>query len=82
MEQHSDSTFADLGENTALVCIDHQQYQKIIVPQLIDMTYKVHLGLFAEDVLLKLKAYAYSVVATLFPGIFPASTAFFNSRSR
>ena len=62
MEQEQDSSFFDLGDNTALVCIDHQQYQKIIVPQLIDMTYKVHLGLFEEDVLLKLKTYTYDVV--------------------
>lgn len=60
-EQH-ESTFFDLGDNTALVCVDHQQYQKVIVPQLIDMTYKVHLGLFEEDVLLKLKTYNYDVV--------------------
>jgi hypothetical protein len=62
MEQDHDSTFFDLGDNTALVCVDHQQYQKIVVPQLIDMTYKVHLGLFEEDVLLKLKTYSYNVV--------------------
>src|SRR2546429_9707665 len=57
-----DSSFFDLGDNTALVCVDHQQYQKLVVPQLIDMTYKVHLGLFEEDVLLKLKTYSYNVV--------------------
>lgn len=62
MEQEHDSSFFDLGDNTALVCVDHQQYQKIVVPQLIDMTYKVHLGLFEEDVLLKLKTYSYDVV--------------------
>jgi hypothetical protein len=62
MEQEHDGSFFDLGDNTALVCIDHQQYQKIVVPQLIDMTYKVHLGLFEEDVLLKLKTYSYDVV--------------------
>lgn len=62
MEQEQDSTFLDLGDNTALVCVDHQQYQKIIVPQLIDMSYKVHLGLFEEDVILKLKTYSYDVV--------------------
>lgn len=61
-EQENESTFFDLGDNTALVCVDHQQYQKVIVPQLIDMTYKVHLGLFEEDVLLKLKTYNYDVV--------------------
>src|ERR1051325_6337497 len=62
MEQEFDTTFHDLGDNTALVCIDHQQYQKIIVPQLIDLTYKVHLGLFEEDVILKLNTYSYDVV--------------------
>lgn len=62
MEQEPEHSFVDLGDNTALVCVDHQQYQKIVVPQLIDMTYKVHLGLFEEDVLLKLKTYNYNVV--------------------
>jgi hypothetical protein len=62
MDAGNDTAFFDLGDNTALVCVDHQQYQKIIVPQLIDMTYKVHLGLFEEDVLLKLKTYSYNVV--------------------
>ena len=56
------SSFFDVNDNTALVCVDHQQYQKLVVPQLIDMTYKVHLGLFEEDVLLKLKTYSYNVV--------------------
>jgi hypothetical protein len=62
MDPEQDSSFLDLGDNTALVCVDHQQYQKIVVPQLIDMTYKVHLGLFEEDVILKLKTYSYDVV--------------------
>lgn len=56
------SSFFDFGDNTALVCVDHQQYQKLVVPQLIDMSYKVHLGLFEEDVLLKLQTYSYNVV--------------------
>ena len=62
MNTEQDSNSFDLGDNTALVCVDHQQYQKLIVPQLIDLTYKVHLGLFEEDVLLKLKTYSYNVV--------------------
>src|SRR5438046_7772244 len=61
-EQEHEATFFDLGDNTALVCVDHQQYQKLVVPQLIDMTYKVHLGLFEEDVVLKLQTYSYNVV--------------------
>ena len=62
METESDATFLEPGDNTALVCIDHQQYQKIVVPQLIDLGYKVHLGLFEEDVVLKLQTYNYDVV--------------------
>jgi hypothetical protein len=62
MEIESDITFADIGDNTALVCVDHQQYQKIVVPQLIDLGYKVHLGLFEEDVILKLQTYNYDLV--------------------
>ena len=62
MANEFETSFFDAGDNTALVCIDHQQYQKLVVPQLIDMTYKVHLGLFEEDVLLKLSTYSYNVV--------------------
>src|SRR5436190_20008439 len=62
METPQDNSFFDLGDNTALVCVDHQQFQKMVVPQLIDMSYKVHLGLFEEDVILKLKTYSYNVV--------------------
>ena len=62
METATETPFVEPGDNTALVCIDHQQYQKIVVPQLIDLTYKVHLGLFEEDVILKLGTYNYNVV--------------------
>ncbi len=62
MDPHTDTPFFDLSDNTALVCVDHQQYQKLIVPQLIDIGYKVHLGLFEEDVVLKLQTYSYNVV--------------------
>ena len=33
------------SESTALVCVDHEQYQKLITPQLVDLKYKVNLGL-------------------------------------
>ena len=62
MNIDQESNFFDLGDKTALVCIDHPQYQKLIVPQLVDLGYKVHLGLFEEDVLLKLATYSYNVV--------------------
>ena len=62
MANEHETSFFDASDNTALVCIDNQQYQKLVVPQLIDMAYKVHLGLFEEDVLLKLSTYSYNVV--------------------
>jgi hypothetical protein len=62
VQTESDTSFFDADDNTALVCIDHQQYQRAVVPQLIDISYKVHLGLFEEDVLLKLRTYSYNVV--------------------
>src|SRR5438874_12969308 len=52
----------DTGESTALVCLDHEQYQKVIVPQLTDLKYKMHLGLYEDDVLLKLRTYSYDVI--------------------
>lgn len=62
MSAESENSFFDLGDNTALVCVDHQQYQGVIVPQLTELGYKVHLGLFEEDVLLKLRTYSYNVI--------------------
>ncbi|MGB8340991.1 MAG: hypothetical protein WCE51_05335 [Chthoniobacterales bacterium] len=52
----------DHGDKTALVCVDDQTCQKMIVSQLTDLGYTVHLGLFEEDVLLKLATYSYHVV--------------------
>mgnify|MGYP003693611129 CR=1 FL=1 len=62
MSAESENSFFDLGDNTALVCVDHQQYQGVVVPQLTELGYKVHLGLFEEDVLLKLRTYSYNVI--------------------
>jgi hypothetical protein len=57
-----ENEFFDIGDKTALVCVDHLQYQKLVVPQIADLGYKIHLGLFEEDVLLKLATYNYNVV--------------------
>jgi len=62
MSPETDNSFFDLGDNTALVCVDHPQYQKMVVSQLTDLGYKVHLGLFEEDVILKLSTYSYNVL--------------------
>ena len=62
MEQENDLQLFDAGESTALVCLDHEQYQKAVVPQLADLKYKVHVGLYEDDVLLKLRTYSYDVI--------------------
>ena len=62
MNSETDQIFFDIGDKTALVCVDHVQYQKLVVAHLTDLGYKMHLGLFEEDVLLKLATYSYNVV--------------------
>jgi len=62
MNLATESPVFDASDLTALVCVYQVQYQKMIVAQLSDLGYKVHLGLFEEDVLLKLATYSYNVV--------------------
>ena len=62
MEIAHEHNFFDLGDQTALVCVDQQPQQKMIATQLVDLGYKVHLGLFEEDVLLKLATYNYNII--------------------
>src|SRR5947207_3656341 len=62
MDQELSLTEFEVSENTTLVCVDHEQYQKLITPQLVDLKYKVHVGLYEDDVLLKLRTYSYEVI--------------------
>lgn len=50
------------GDQTALVCVDVPEVQRIVVDQLTALNYKIHTGLFVEDILLKLRAHVYDVV--------------------
>jgi hypothetical protein len=62
MDRDSNSIAFEGSENTALVCVDHEQYQKLVTQQLVDLKYQVHLGLYEDDVLLKLRTYSYEVI--------------------
>ena len=62
MDREFNATEFDSSETTALVCVDHEQYQKLITSQLVDLKYKVHVGLYEDDVLLKLRTYSYEVI--------------------
>jgi hypothetical protein len=50
------------GDSTALVCIDEPEFQRIIIDQVRGLGYKIHTGLFSEDISLKLKTHIYDVV--------------------
>ena len=50
------------GDQTALVCLDVPEMQRIVVDQLTALGYKIHSGLFVEDVLLKMRAHAYDIL--------------------
>ena len=50
------------GDLTALVCVEQPDSQQRIVNALTGLDYKVHTGLFAEDIALKLKTHPYEVI--------------------
>ena len=50
-------------DRTALVCVDEAEVQRAVVEQIGDLNYRIHTGLFAEDVSLKLRAHTYDLVA-------------------
>jgi hypothetical protein len=54
--------FFEPGDLTSLVCVDAPDVQRQVVDQLEELNYKIHTGLFVEDILLKLRAHAYDVV--------------------
>lgn len=52
----------DEGDQTALVCIDDPEIQEVTMAHLGELQYKIHTGLFPEDVALKLRTHNYDVV--------------------
>lgn len=50
------------GDSTALVCVDDPKVQNLVVENLTEADYKIHTGLFLEDILLKLQTHTYDVV--------------------
>jgi hypothetical protein len=49
-------------DQTTLVCVDEAEVQRPIVDQLGELGYRIHTGLFAEDISLKLRAHTYNLV--------------------
>jgi hypothetical protein len=50
------------GDRTALICVDDPELHNIAVAQVAALGYKMHTGLFAEDIALKLKSQTYDLV--------------------
>jgi len=51
------------SDQTALICIDEAEVQRAVLDQLTELTYRIHTGLFVEDISLKLRAHTYDLVA-------------------
>ena len=62
MEPQNRLDLFEPGDQTALVCLDVPEVQRIVVDQLTALGYKIHTGFFVEDILLKLRAHIYDVV--------------------
>ncbi len=54
--------FFEPGDLTSLVCVDVPEVQRLVIEQLGELNYKIHTGLFVEDILLKMRAHAYDVL--------------------
>lgn len=50
------------GDLTALVCIEQPDVLQLVVDQLSSLDYKLHVGLFAEDISMKIKTHPYDVI--------------------
>ena len=62
MEPQNRLDLFEPGDQTALVCVDVPEVQRIVVDQLTTLGYKIHTGLFVEDILLKMRAHIYDVL--------------------
>ena len=62
MEPQNRLDLFEPGDQTALVCLDVPEVQRIVVDQLTALGYKIHTGFFVEDILLKLRTHIYDVV--------------------
>ena len=54
--------FFEPGDLTALICIDEPKLQELVVEELSVLNYKLHIGLFPEDIALKLRSHTYNVL--------------------
>src|SRR5881296_3532274 len=62
MEIQTRHDFFEPGDLTALICVDEPAIQRLVVDHVGALDYKIHTGLFTEDISLKIKAHSYDLV--------------------
>lgn len=62
MESQQRLDFFQTGDQTALVCVDVPELQRIVVDQLTAFGFKIHTGVFVDDAQLKMRAHAYDLI--------------------
>jgi len=50
------------GDLTALVCVDKPEIQEVVVDQLASIDYKIHVGLYVDDIALKMRSFVYDII--------------------
>ena len=60
----TDSTYDSFepGDRTALICVDDSDLRQLLFEELALLNYKLHTGLFAEDIALKLSSQTYNII--------------------
>lgn len=62
MEAQQRLDFFQPGDQTALVCVDVPELQRIVVDQLTAFGFKIHTGVFVDDAQLKMRAHTYDLI--------------------
>ncbi|MDX2225974.1 MAG: hypothetical protein SFY92_02575 [Verrucomicrobiae bacterium] len=58
----ANNLFFDVGDKTALVCVDNIEHQNPLVEALTEMEFKVHVGVFLEDISAKMSNHTYDIL--------------------
>jgi DNA-binding response OmpR family regulator len=59
---HNKMEMVEPGDQTAMICLESPEMQRIAIEQLGEHGYKVHTGFSLEDILLKLRAQTYDLL--------------------
>ena len=62
MSRESTYDFFEHGDLTALICVDDPKLQEMVFEELSALNYKLQIGLFTEDIALKLRSHTYKIV--------------------